>query len=62
MSEELEFRQTINQPHCGVAPSELTDQQRSVSSASAATPTTCIETIGGDPSTAQRLSFQIKVF
>jgi hypothetical protein len=29
----------------------------------AATPaSTCIETIGGDPDTAQRLSFQIKVF
>jgi hypothetical protein len=27
-----------------------------------ATPTTCIETIGGDPNTALRLSFQIKVF
>lgn len=25
-------------------------------------PTTCIETIGGDPATALRLSFQIKVF
>jgi hypothetical protein len=25
-------------------------------------PTTCIETIGGDPATAIRLSFQIKVF
>jgi hypothetical protein len=25
-------------------------------------PTTCIETIGGDPNTAIRLSFQIKVF
>mgnify|MGYP001552297897 CR=1 FL=1 len=27
-----------------------------------AIPTTCIETIGGDPNTAIRLSFQIKVF
>lgn len=27
-----------------------------------AIPTTCIETIGGDPNTALRLSFQIKVF
>lgn len=27
-----------------------------------AIPTTCIETIGGDPDTAIRLSFQIKVF
>lgn len=25
-------------------------------------PTTCVETIGGDPDTALRLSFQIKVF
>lgn len=25
-------------------------------------PTTCIETVGGDPNTALRLSFQIKVF
>ena len=25
-------------------------------------PTTCIETIGGDPDSALRLSFQIKVF
>ena len=25
-------------------------------------PTTCIETVGGDPATALRLSFQIKVF
>lgn len=27
-----------------------------------AIPTTCVETIGGDPDTALRLSFQIKVF
>lgn len=27
-----------------------------------AIPTTCVETIGGDPDTAVRLSFQIKVF
>lgn len=27
-----------------------------------AIPTTCIETINGDPETALRLSFQIKVF
>lgn len=27
-----------------------------------AIPTTCIETIGGDPDTAIRLSFPIKVF
>lgn len=27
-----------------------------------AIPTTCLETIGGDPNTAIRLSFQIKVF
>lgn len=25
-------------------------------------PTTCVETLGGDPDTAIRLSFQIKVF
>lgn len=25
-------------------------------------PTTCVETVGGDPETALRLSFQIKVF
>ena len=25
-------------------------------------PTTCVETLGGDPNTAIRLSFQIKVF
>jgi len=28
----------------------------------ASAPSTCIETIGGDPDTALRLSFQIKVF
>lgn len=30
--------------------------------AAGAIPTTCIETIGGDPASAIRLSFQIKVF
>lgn len=37
----------------------ITEAERS---AAKAIPTTCIETIGGDPATAIRLSFQIKVF
>ena len=43
-----------------IAPAALTEQ--SVTPAPRTPPTTCIETIGGDPDTAIRLSFQIKVF
>lgn len=45
-----------------VAPSAAEKLFQSRTHSERTVPTTCIETIGGDPNTALRLSFQIKVF
>lgn len=54
MSEEMNPPGTTPDDHCADA-QERSPPERTI-------PTTCIETIDGDPDTALRLSFQIKVF
>ena len=47
---------------CGAQDPTRAAPEAPPSAAPGSTTTTCIETIGGDPETAIRLSFQIKVF
>ena len=60
-----QFERSQSQPCTNGSLPVLTDGQHSDGEPQAAPrtiPTTCIETVGGDPATALRLSFQIKVF